>query len=258
MGKVIQGLSMERISLKASKREKGPVNKLRKSGMVPAVLYGHNVENQSLSVNQNEFEKVLRKAGESTIIDLLIDEGKPHPVLIHDVQRHFMYSTVDHIDFYQVSMTEKLKANIVLEFTGESEAVKAMGGTLFKNLSEVEVECLPADLPHNFVVDISPLKTFDDSITVADLQVSDKVEILTPKDEVIAKVQPPRDVEAELAEPVVEDISAVEGAAEDKPEAAEGKEGDTKGEKSAKGGSASRSGSEDPSGSRATGGKEKE
>lgn len=213
---------MEKLQIKAQSRDIKTTTpkKLRKAGLTPAVLYGHKVENQSLTVNTGEFEKLLRKAGESTIVDLITEDGKTHPVLIHDVQFHFLHSTVDHVDFYQVNMTEKLTAAVVLEFTGESNAVKALGGTLVKVLNEVEVECLPADLPHNIVVDISSLKAFEDAITVKDLAVPAKVTMVTPLEEVIAKVQPPRDMEKEM-ESQLGDVAQVEGAAEDKP-AAEG------------------------------------
>ena len=215
---------MDKIELKSSSREaKGSLAKLRKSGMLPAVLYGHNVPNTMLAVNQNEFEKVLRKAGESTIIELQTSDGKKHPVLIHDVQMHVLKTTPIHVDFYEVNMTEKLTATVALEYVGESHAVKALGGTLVKVLSEVEVECLPADLPHNLEVDISNMNSFSDVILVKDLKVSAKVTVTTDGEETVAKVQPPRDVEAELATPVVEDVAAVEGAAETKP-AAEGEE----------------------------------
>lgn len=219
---------MDKIQLKASVRDikKQSVKALRKQGQIPAVLYGHNVKNHPLAVNANDFEKVLRKAGESTIIDLLTDDGKQHPVLIQEVQRHIVKSTLQHVDFYEVNMHEKLTATVALEFIGEANAVKALGGTLMKNLNEVEVECLPADLPHNIEVDISTLNTFDDAILVKDLKVPGKVTILTSAEETVAKVQPPRDVEAELAAPVVEDVSAVEGAAET-PTPAEGEESAT-------------------------------
>ncbi len=220
---------MDKPQLKAQKRdlETTTPNKLRKAGSLPAVLYGHKVKNESLSVNLREFEKVLKKAGESTIIDLVTEDGKIHPVLIHEVQNHYLTSQPIHVDFYEVSMTEKLKAKVALEFIGESGAVKTLGAILVKILSEVEVECLPADLPHNLTVDLGKLKTMEDSIHVKNLEVSPKVKVLTPADELVAKVQPPRDVEAELAAPVVEDISKVEGAAEIKPEAAtEGAVGD--------------------------------
>lgn len=209
---------MDKLQLKAQARD-GKITpaKVRKAGQLPAVLYGHNIKNQSLSVSAADFDKVLKKAGESTIIDLVTGDGKAHPVLIHDIQNHYLTSRPIHVDFYEVSMTEKLKTKVTLEFIGESFAVKNLGGVLVKNLNEVEVECLPADLPHSLTVDISGLKTFDDVVTVKNISVSPKVKVLTPADEVVVKVQPPRDVEAELATPVVEDVSKVEGAAEEKP-----------------------------------------
>ena len=219
---------MEKLQLKATVRDLKAQNpsQIRSAGNIPAVLYGHNIANLHLILNQNEFEKVLRKAGENTIVEVVTDDGKPHNVLINDVQKHYLTSKPDHADFYEVSMTEKLTAPVPLEFVGESNAVKAMGGTLVKQITEVEVECLPADLPHNIEVDISLLKTFEDSILVKDLKVPANVEIITEAEELVSKVSAPRDVEAELAEPVVEDISKVEGAAEDKPEeaVAEGEE----------------------------------
>lgn len=162
-------------------------------------------------------------------MDLVTEDGKTHPVLIHDVQIHYLTSAPIHVDFYEVSMTEKLKAMVVLEFIGEAPAVKTSGGILVKVLNEVEVECLPADLPHNIEVNQESLKTLQDEIHVKDLKVSAKVKILTDANELVIKVQPPRDVEAELSTPIVEDVSKVEGAAEVKPEAAA--EGNTKAEK---------------------------
>ena len=124
-------------------------------------------------------------------------------------------------------MSEKLKAKVVLEFTGESPAVKTQGGVLGKVLSEVEVQCLPADLPHNIPVDISALVDFSHAIHVKDLKVSSLVQMLTNPEEVVAKVQAPRDIEAEMAKVAVDEKAAVEAAvaASEKPKAAEGEEG---------------------------------
>lgn len=223
---------MEKLQLEATLRKENAEtpNKLRSTGLVPAVLYGHNISNLHLSISANIFEKLFRKAGESTIIELATDDGKKHNVLIQDVQKHYLTGAPIHIDFLEVSMTEKLTATVPLEFVGESHAVKALGGTLVKILDEIEVECLPADLPHVIEVDISVLKTFEDVIQVKDLKVAKGVEILAEPEETILNIQPPRDVEAELAEPVVEDISKVEGAAEDKPEeeGADGKDKEKK------------------------------
>ena len=212
---------MDKLQIKAEVRDikKLSPQKLRRVGKLPAVLYGHKVQNVSLTVDAREFDKIYKKSGESTVIEVITEDGKTHPVLIHDVQHNYLTSVPDHVDFYEINMTEKLKANVALEFTGESSAVKTLGGVLVKILNEVEIECLPADLPHNIVVDLTALKTLSDTIHVKDLPVPAKVKIITHADEMVIKVQPPREVEVDLSAPVVEDVSKVEGAAEDKPAA---------------------------------------
>lgn len=215
---------MEKIQIKTEQRdtEHRTAKALYREGLIPAELYGNNVKNLHLSLNQIEFEKVLRKAGESTIIELVLPEGGARNVLIQDVERHYLTSQPIHVDFYEVKMTEKLTATVQIEFTGESHAVKAMGGTLVKALNEVEVECLPGDLPHQFDVDISSLDNFDKQILVKDLIVSDKVEIKADPEEMVATVQPPRDMEAEMANDVVDEAAAVAAAVGAEPDAAEG------------------------------------
>ncbi len=213
---------MEKFELKAVVRNlaESPTA-VRAQEMIPAELYGHNVENLHIAVSANEFEKVLRKAGESSIVSLIIDGIGTRNVLIHDVQKHVVRSNPVHIDFYEVSMTEKLQTTVALEYVGESAAVKALYGTLVKVLDEIEVECLPGNLPHSLSVDISALNTFDDSITVKDIVLPEGVVALTDAEEVVAKVQPPRDVEAELAAPVEEDVTKVEGVVKPEAEAEE-------------------------------------
>jgi large subunit ribosomal protein L25 len=208
----------QKLKLKAQARDAGTEKpaKIRKAGQIPAVLYGHKVPTQSLTVALGDFEKILKKAGESTIIELETQDGKTHSVLIHDIQKNYLTSKPEHVDFYQVSMTEKLRATVVLEFIGEAKAVKELGGVLIKILNEVEVECLPQNLPRSIMVNIASLNTFSDTIHVKDLQVPNSVKILTKTEEILAKVQPPREIE-EVAEKPVEDITKVEGAAEVKP-----------------------------------------
>lgn len=212
---------MEKIQLKTTQRDTAhrTAKALYREGLMPAELYGHNIQNEHLSVNQIEFEKVLRKAGESTIIELHLPEGSPRNVLIQDVERHYLTNQPIHVDFYEVKMSEKLTATVQIEFIGESHAVKALGGTLVKVLNEVEVECLPADLPSHIEVDITSLKTFDNQIMVKDLNVSDKVEIKAESDEVVATVQPPRDMAAEeAANAQVDEAAAVAAAVGPEPE----------------------------------------
>lgn len=224
---------MEKIVIQAVARPNQSPESLRKQGMIPAVVYGHNKKTEHLAVGLADFSKAFKKAGESTLVDLVVD-GQNKNVIIHNRQKHYLTGKFIHVDFYEVSMTEKLKARVALEFIGVPKAVKELGGILVTVLNEIEVECLPADLPHNIEVDIAGLNTFEDVIHVRDLKVSDKVAVLTLADEVVVKVSPPRDIEKEL-EPVVEDISKVEGAAET-PKPGEGEEGteEIKGEKGAK------------------------
>lgn len=212
---------MEKIELKAKARSKQVPDNIRKQGMIPAVVYGHNIKTEELEVPYPDFEKVFKKAGESTLITLEVEGEKPRNVIIQDVQKHYLNSNFLHVDFYEVSMTEKMKASVPLEFIGVSKAVKENGGVLLQVINEIEVECLPADLPHNVEVDISVLNTFSDAIHISDLKISDKVKVLADADEVVAKVTPPRDVEAELATPVVEDVTQVAGVEEKKAEGEE-------------------------------------
>ena len=197
---------MEKLELKAQNRKETgkQISKLRAQGLIPAVLYGKKVQNLNLAVNAGEFEKLLKKAGESTLVELVTEDNKKHSVIIHDVQYHFLKSHPIHVDFYEVSMTEKLRATVALEFTGESKAVKVLGGVLMKLLNDVEVECLPADLPHSIAVDISKLDNLNDTVHIKDLAVPAKVKILAPAEEIVAKVQPPRSIEAELPAEVSE------------------------------------------------------
>jgi large subunit ribosomal protein L25 len=210
---------MEQIAIQATKREASGkrVKALRNAGKLPAVLYGHGVETQQIEISAKDFGKAFKQAGESTLVNLMVD-GKTQPVLIHEVQHHYLDDHPIHVDFYAINMNEKVKVKIPLHFTGESNAVKALGGTLVKNLSEIEVECLPADLPHAFEIDISPLNTFEDAIRVSDLKISDKVNVLGPVEEVIVTVAPPRTEEEmkALEEKVEEDVTKVEGVV--KPE----------------------------------------
>lgn len=206
---------MAQITLNATKRAiiGKAVKKLRYAGKIPAVLYGHEVTTQNLELSENEFRKVLKQAGESTIITLSVD-GNPTPVLIHDVHDHYLTDQPIHVDFFAVNMKEKLTATIPLHFEGESMAVKTLGGILIKNITELEVECLPIDLPASIIVDISSLKTFEDSIRVADINVGDKVEVKAAGEELIVSVTPPRSEEEmkELDEkPVDVDVTKVEG-----------------------------------------------
>lgn len=199
---------MEKITLKATHRTVTgkQVGQLRRAGLLPAVIYGHNFPAAAISLDLREASKVLNNITSSSIINIDL-EGKVNAVLVRERQRDYIRNVFTHIDFQAVSLTEKLRTNVSIHLTGIAPAVKDFSGVVVNNLEKVEVECLPQDLPERFVIDISKLVNIGDSIYVKDLVVSDKVAILTPEDETIVVVT------ATAEEPVVEEVVA-EGAAE--------------------------------------------
>lgn len=229
---------MKTITLNSSIRQAvaSGLQPLRRENKIPAVLYGHGQKNLNLVLAGKEFSSVYDQAGYSTLIDLVVDKKPPVKVLIKDIQYHPATDQVLHVDFYKVDMNEKIEAEVELEFTGISPAVKEEGGVLVKDFDTIEVRCLPGDLPSRITVDISSLATFDDAIKIKDLDISDKVEIIPELDQVIATVTPPRSDEelAQLDEAVEEDVEAVEGVKKEEPkEGEEAAEADEAGKEAA-------------------------
>ncbi len=192
------------------------VKTLRKNGLIPAELYGHGKENFHLSVAAKDFSKLYKTAGESTVINLVLDSEKI-PALIHDVSKDSLADEFLNIDFYAVRMDEKIKTKAPLEFFGESPAVKK-GGVLVKSMKEIEVEALPKDLPSHIEVDLSKLEEIHSNIYVRDLKISDKVKIFVGLETVVATIiEPVKEVVEE--KPVsVEDVKV---EAEEKKKAKE-------------------------------------
>lgn len=201
---------MEKIELQAEKRQVvgGSLNSLRREGFLPSVVYGHNFESLSIQVKYTDFEKVFKKAGESTLISLKIGD-KEEPVVIKDIQKDPISDQIIHADFYKVNLKEKVKAKVPVVFIGESEAVKG-GGVLVKTANEFEVEALPQDLPHELSVDISALADFGDELKVKDIKISDKVILHANLEDVVALVQKPREEKVEeAAVPSVEEVEVI-------------------------------------------------
>jgi len=216
-------------------------------------LYGAKVKSTPLEIDYNEFKKIYEEAGESTIIKLKVQGAKGKTkeeeknVLIHDVSRDPVTDRFIHVDFYQVRMDKPITAEVPLIFEGESPAVEILEGTLVKNITEVEVEALPANLPSEIKVDISSLKTFDDLIKIKDLKISKDVKILAEPEEVVALVSPPRTEEelAELEEKPEEEVEEVERVGEEEkkePSVAEAMEGKEEEEKRSEAGFSEASG----------------
>ncbi len=206
---------MDKVKLAVKNRlEKGKkTNKGRREGLIPAVVYGRGVETLNIWVKALDFRNLLKKSGESTIIDLEVEKKDSRNVIIQDIQRDPLTHRIIHLDFYQVRMNEEIETEVELVFIGESPAVKELGGVLVKNMDKLEIKCLPADLPSRIDVDVSALKTFDDHITVGDLNIGKGVKIEIEPETVVAIVTPPRTEEElqELEEKVEEDVTKVEG-----------------------------------------------
>ena len=192
--------------------------KTRQEGKIPAVVYGHGIDNKNLELDYNAFDKVFKEGGESTIVDLDIN-GAMVNVVISNVQYEPVKGRYRHVDFHQVKMDEEITASVELNFVGESKAVKDFGGVLVHNISELEIKCLPGDLVGEIKVDVSKLDTFDDVVTIADLVISDKIEIIghEPED-VVAIVSRPREEEVTEVVATPEVVTASEEVTTDNKE----------------------------------------
>ncbi len=187
---------------------------LRKEGRLPGVVFGHGTESEPVTIDAHAFDQLRRRTGSSTLIDLVVDDGKARPVLVNGVQVHRLTRRPIHVDLFVVRMTEELTVEVQLVADGIAPAAAA-GGSLVHPVSMVKARALPADLPETIHYDLSSLATFDDTITVADLVVPEGVTIQADPADVIARVLAPREAEVVVvAEAPVEEAAAEEPAAE--------------------------------------------
>lgn len=189
------------------------VIKVRQSGNIPCVTYGHGIKTINLEIDQRAFEDAFEKAGTSTVVELKIDSKKTN-VIIHDIQRDVISGKIIHADLYQIKMDEKIKAEVPIKFIGVSKAVKDLGGILVKAMDHLAVEALPKDLPREIIVDISKLDNLGDKILLKSLDLPQEVQVLVEDKELsLVSVDEPRSEEElkKLDEEVSEDVEAVEG-----------------------------------------------
>lgn len=195
------------------------VKSLRKKDILPAVVYGPKIKATPLAIAYQDFENVYQKAGESSLIKLRIDNSeKESIVLIHEVEKSPLTEKFIHVDFYQPPMDKEITASVPLVFVGEAPAQKELGGTLVKNIQELEIKALPLNLPHQIDVNIDSLKTFEDNILIRDLVLPEGVKALRSSEEIVALVTPPEKIEEELAKPVEEKVEEVKIAQEEEKE----------------------------------------
>ena len=195
------------------------VARLRHEGRLPAVVYGHGVASEPVTLDAHEFQLLHRHVGASTLVDLAVDGAKARPVLIHGIQYHAVSRRPLHVDLFAVRMTEELTVEVPLAGTGSAPAAET-GGTLVHPITTVKVRALPGNLPDAITYDLSSLDSYDASITVADLVAPKGVTIHADPTEIVARVLPPRVEE----EPVPAEAAAAEGEAPAEGVAAEGEQ----------------------------------
>ncbi len=211
------------ITLQFQKRDvKVAPNTLRNKGFIPAVFYGRKQKATSIVINTRDFEKVWKKAGENTIVNLQ-NGSEEVPALIHDVNKHPVTSEARHADFYVFEKGQKLKIKVPIEFKGVSPAVKDLGAVLVKVVHDLEIEAEPKDLPQKLEVDISTLSAFGNVITAKEIKLPAGVVLVVSPDDIVASVYEPKE---EVVEEAPVDLSTIEVMKKGK-EPVEGEEGAT-------------------------------
>lgn len=185
------------------------VAQLRRNGVTPANVFGHSIESTAVEADTAELTHLLRASTKNAIIDLNVDgEASPRTVVVREVSRNPLNGKILHIDFYQISMSVKMKTDVPLTLQGTSDAVVTFGGVLLQMIETVAVEALPGDIPTEFIVDVSKLTELEQSFHVRDLHIDEtKVTVMTDPDVVVARVASPRLAAA------VADAGEAEGAA---------------------------------------------
>jgi len=200
------------------------VKRLHREGLIPANVYGRGLESVAIQVTQHDLAHVLRTAGRNEIIYLRLDGEEPRPTFVRQIQRNPITDAILHVDFYQISLKEKVRIEVPLSLVGTAPAEQSYGGTVLLSLDRITVEGLPTEIPSVIEVDVSGLEEIDAAINVGELNVPGEVSLLTDPEQVVAKVAPPH-VEKEVEEEVVEEEEVPAEEAEE-PAAEGGEEGE--------------------------------
>ncbi|MDO5718135.1 MAG: 50S ribosomal protein L25 [Tissierellia bacterium] len=218
---------MAEIKLNAEMRDsigKNKVNKLRAKQIIPGVIYGKGEDTRTITVTEKDLAKVYTQAGTSTIVDIVID-GEATPVLLKEVQKHPYKNQYTHVDFYALNMKELLKINIPIVLEGRDE-IKLQPSVLAQQMNEVEIECLPVDIPQSAVANVIDMQ-YGDQILVKDLDIfsDEKLTFLVDPEELVATLSEPREEEIEEEEEALDvdaaDVPTVDETEEDSEETEE-------------------------------------
>lgn len=200
------------------------VKSLRREGLLPAIVYGHNIDPITITLDEREALRTLDTISPSALVVLDI-EGEKHYTLVRDKQRNPVRRSIIHIDFQAVSLTEKVRADVNVNITGEAPAVETYLAIVVPSLEQLSIECLPTDLPDKIDVDISGLSEIGDSILVSDLDVAEGIEILNdPEDVVVVVIAPAAEEEEEVEEEEIEVEEGVEPEVLERGKVEEGEE----------------------------------
>src|SRR4030042_3948438 len=212
---------MKRLELEVSKRDitGKKVRFLRRQGIIPANIYGHRIASTAINVDAKSLKHLLAHAGMTDLISLKMDDSKnPLRVLVREVQRNPINDDLLHVDFYQVRMDEKIKADVPIVFVGEAPVLKKVkNSSVLHLIDSLPIEALPDDLPHSLEVDVSGLEELDSTITEKHLHLGDRITLLSDPEQMAVKVIEARKeevIEVPVEAAVAEEVEVAEGAEE--------------------------------------------
>ena len=201
--------------------------RLHREGKLPAVVYGHGGTPAALTLDRLEFQKVFVKSGRTHLVDLVVDGGRTEKVLVREIQTHPRRQGPIHVDFYQVNLEEKIRVEVPIHLVGESAAVKRGDADIVQPIHELEVECLPTDIPEAFEVDLTPLAEIDSELRVSEIALPKGVTVLADPEDLVVKIVHKREMKVEEEVPAAEAAVPAEGAVAEGGEAAAQEEAET-------------------------------
>jgi large subunit ribosomal protein L25 len=231
---------MDGLTLSASKRDVlGKKNRfLRRRGITPAHLFGHNLKSLSLQCDTDELKRIIAHAGETRLIGLKVQgEKETKSVFVREIQRDALGKQLLHVDFYQVRKGEKMTMDVPIVLVGEAPAMKGKGRMLSRGITELSIECLPDKVPPQIEVDISNLVELEQAIQVKDIILDPDIDVQVDPEQMVVKVteviiEVEEEEKPEVPEEEVEGEEEVEAGAE-KPTTEEAEDKSGKAEKEA-------------------------
>lgn len=204
------------------------VKALRREGFVPVHYYGSGIESQSLQASGPTLRKVVTEAGANIPVEVVVEGSTEGDIcFVREVQWHPVNGSLLHVDFMHVDITERVTAEVPVVLTGQSEAVRELGGVIIQPFQTLPVDALPLNMPESITVDITPLQEFGDAVRVGDIEVEEGIEILRDNDDLLVTVQQPRIEEEEtVVDEELEGEELAEGEEAPEGEEAEAQESD--------------------------------